>query len=241
MRLSFVLHLAAALGAAAAPLTTTTTTTTTTRLLHPRWTGTTRRTSQVTVVNHTKSAITCVSLAHKYSSVYKDGKEWARIDPGAAAQDWMKVSYNTGPFTTGRDWWLLTFYDDRGTTLYATAPNNFRAVVDALESVAGTLVLAASGAAAGAGVAFAGLTGVGGFLAPLAAIGIAKLTSDRLLSAEPTDGLKQHTLRVEDEGRLTAVIVNEDYTVTFRSASGDVSETVTAAVAVAKGKRTGRP
>ncbi|RDA87389.1 hypothetical protein CP532_6989 [Ophiocordyceps camponoti-leonardi (nom. inval.)] len=225
MRLSTVLHLGAALGAAAAPLTTTTR-----RHLHPRWTGTTRRSSQVTVVNKTGSAIICVSLTHKYSSVYKDGHEWARIEPGVAAQDWMTVSYNTGPLTTGRDWWLLTFYDEDGLSLYATAPNNFRAVVDALESVAGTLFLAASGAAAGVGAAVAGLSGVGGFLAPLAAIGIAKLTSDRMLSAEGTEGFKQHTLLAEDDGRLTAVIVNEDYTVTFRSTSGEVSDTVTAKV-----------
>ncbi|RDA91844.1 hypothetical protein CP533_3668 [Ophiocordyceps camponoti-saundersi (nom. inval.)] len=233
MRLSLIiLHLLSALGAAAVPTE-----------LQPRWTGTTRRTTRVTIVNRSPTAITSVSLKHKYSSVYKDSHEWARIETGSSARDWMTVSYNTGPLTTGQDWWLLTFYDDGGGTLYATAPNNFRAVFDALESVAGVLALAASGAAASlavagasgpaAAVAAGGLVAVGKFSAPLAAIGLAKFTADRILSSEPTDGFKQHTLREEDEWRPVYVIVHPDYTVTIRSNS-DESDTVTAAVEVKK-------
>ncbi|PFH56069.1 hypothetical protein XA68_17118 [Ophiocordyceps unilateralis] len=219
MRLSNALHLFTAL-ATAAPI------------LDRRWTGTTHRTSPVTIINKSGTSLSSISLVHKYSNIYKERHEWAYLAPGEKAADYMTVSYHTGPLTTGRDWWLLTFYTDQGRILYTTSPYNFRAAIDALESVASTLALAAAGAGAG----LAGFSGLGGFLAPLAAVALAKLTTDQMYNSESTAGMKQHILRAEDEMGIMHVVVNPDFTVHFLSRSG-LSTTGTVRGEVPRGLR----
>ncbi|KAL6900490.1 hypothetical protein GGI43DRAFT_383964 [Trichoderma evansii] len=62
-----------------------------------------KRTATVSIRNNTSKPIFAVSLLHKYSDVYKNRKEWAAIAAGDVTNETLKVEYNTGFFTTGRD------------------------------------------------------------------------------------------------------------------------------------------
>ncbi|KAM4058543.1 hypothetical protein HRG_006495 [Hirsutella rhossiliensis] len=174
--------------------------------------GTVKRTASVTIQNNAPEKIKSVSLIHKYSSVYKSRAEWPLIEQGKSPDpdNRTTVEYNTGPFTTGRDWWLLSFYNDDITINYMTNPNNFRDVVDFLESIGTVTTISLFGATAG-----------------VLAAAVAKATTDRLFDSETTVGFKQHILRSEDADKLTTIVINADYTITFKSESG-ISETVTA-------------
>ncbi|KJZ67933.1 hypothetical protein HIM_12678 [Hirsutella minnesotensis 3608] len=189
--------------------------------------GTVKRTANVTIQNNSPKNIKAVSLIHKYSSVYKSRAEWPLIEKGKSPgpDNQTTVEYNTGPFTTGRDWWLLSFYNDDITINYVTNPNNFRNVVDFLESIGSTTTITLFGATAGVLGMLAGpVTSVA---ASVAAATVAKATTDQLFDSETTVGFKQHILRSEDAGKLTTIVINADYTITFKSESG-ISETVTA-------------
>jgi hypothetical protein len=53
--------------------------------------------------------LTALSLIHKYSDNYKNKKDWASL-PNGQTSDELWVEYNTGAFTTGRDWWKVTWF-----------------------------------------------------------------------------------------------------------------------------------
>ncbi|RDA87697.1 hypothetical protein CP532_1781 [Ophiocordyceps camponoti-leonardi (nom. inval.)] len=193
-----------------------------------RWDwGTTKHTARVTIQNNSPGDIKSVSLVHKYSNVFKNRAEWPVIKKWTSPDyhHHAIVEYNTGPFTTGRDWWLLSFYTDDMSTNYITNPNNFRSVFDFLESIGPVVTISIAGATAGILGALAGpATGV---MASTAAAAVAKATTDRLFNAESTVGFKQHILRTEDADRITTIVINSDYTVTFYSQSETPSYTVT--------------
>ncbi|RDA93686.1 hypothetical protein CP533_4870 [Ophiocordyceps camponoti-saundersi (nom. inval.)] len=193
-----------------------------------RWDwGTTKRTARVTIKNNSPGDIKSVSLVHKYSDVYNNRAEWPVIKR-FTSPDYHHhaiVDFNTGPLTTGRDWWLLSFYTDDMSTNYFTNPNNFRNVFDFLESVGPTVTISIAGATAGILGALAGpATSV---IASTAAAAVAKATTDGLFNAESTVGFKQHILRTEDADRITTIVINRDYSVTFYSHSETPSYTVT--------------
>lgn len=100
--------------------------------------GTVKRTASVAVVNNSPQRITGVTVMHKYSSVYRDRSEWEAIEAGQMSEATMTVQYNTGPFTTGTDWWLLTWYTDDETKLHYTDPQNFRWIFDSIEGAGAT-------------------------------------------------------------------------------------------------------
>lgn len=182
----------------------------------------TKRTARVSVRNNTADAIVAVSVVHKYSDNYTNQGQWGIIPPGELADETMDVEYNTGAFTTGRDWWVITWFDPAMTTQRFSDPENFRNIVDALEKVAPSAVGAAAGAIAGLASSW---TGPGAVAARQAAKRVAKLATEQLTNDASTDGFKQHILRSEDEGELTEIVINGDLTITFKSKSGD-SETV---------------
>ncbi|CAM1503620.1 Fc.00g012110.m01.CDS01 [Cosmosporella sp. VM-42] len=182
----------------------------------------TKRTALVSVRNNTDSTIVGVSVVHKYSDNYTNDKQWGIIQSGELAGDQLEVEYNTGAFTTGRDWWVLTWYNLDMTTLYYSDPDNFRGIIDSLEEIAPDSIAAAAGAIAG----LAGsLTGPGAVAAAVGAAAVAKTTTSALFNSEATDGFKQHILREEDEDALTEIVINSDRTITFKSNSGN-SDTV---------------
>jgi hypothetical protein len=178
----------------------------------------TKRTAQVAIVNKTGKKLLSVTVAHKYSDNYKNDKTWELIQPNETTSETMKVEYNTGFGTTGRDWWFVTWADEEG-NVYSTSPQNFREIFDlfdkALTSAAEPLktlgLLVAVGSPEPTSKTIA---------AAAAATSALALT---LLNSESTTGFKQHILRSEDsERRNNIVISNEE--VSFESSSG-VSKT----------------
>ncbi|KAL6693828.1 hypothetical protein J3F84DRAFT_380022 [Trichoderma pleuroticola] len=185
---------------------------------------TTKRTASVSVRNNTSKPIVGISLVHKYSDVYKHRKEWAAVPAGDSSAESLKVEYNTGFFTTGRDWWFVSWYSQDMKTLYYSNPQNFRGTFDAIEKSASPELIFNAGMLLGPIALIAG----GPLLAAPAAVATlaaARATSDGLYDSEEMAGFKQHILREEDEGKVTEIIINEDETITFKSQSGD-SETV---------------
>lgn len=184
----------------------------------------TKRTAYAAVRNNTSEPLVGVSVVHKYSDNFKNQQQWGIIQPGEITADSLTVEYNTGEFTTGRDWWVITWYSKDMKTLYYSNPNNFRNIIDALESVAPDAIAAAAGATAGLSTS---LTGPGAVAAATATAVAAKATTAGLFNSEGTAGFKQHILRAEDEWQVTEIVINADRTITFKSKSGN-SDTVSA-------------
>ena len=182
----------------------------------------TKRTALASVRNNTDAPIVGVSVVHKYSDNYANEQQWGIILPGELGSEQLEVEYNTGAFTTGRDWWVVTWYNPEMTTLYYSDPENFRGIIDSLENIAPDAIAAAAGAIAG----LAGsLSGPGAVAAAVGAAAVAKTTTSALFNSESTDGFKQHILREEDEDAFTEIVINGDRTITFKSNSGN-SDTV---------------
>lgn len=175
----------------------------------------TKRTALATVQNSTDQPIFAVSLVHKYSDNYKNSKEWAVIKPGETAAEALTVEYNTGFGTTGRDWWLISWYNADMTVQYVSAPNNFRGIIDVLETIAPAVV---GGAAAAAAILVDAASASTTKAATAALVAIANKTTEKLTNDESTVGFKQHIVRSEDEGNVTKVIIGSD--ISFNSESG---------------------
>lgn len=167
-----------------------------------------KRQARVAVVNNTSEPIVAVSVVHKYSGTHKNRHEWPVIAAGKSSEGTMTVDYNTGAFTTGRNWWFVAWYNKDLTRRWYSNPTNFHDVIDKLETVDPQDIKAA-----GSGRE--------------AADNLARLTTEKLFNSESTAGFKQHILRVEDANRLTEIIINSDRTITFKSKSGR-SDTVAA-------------
>lgn len=183
----------------------------------------TKRSALVSVRNNTDTPLVGVSVVHKYSDNYKHEHQWGIIPPGELPEDKLTVEYNTGAFTTGRDWWVVTWFSPDMKTLYYSDPNNFRGIIDGLENLGPDVIAAVAGAIAG----LAGsLSGPGAVAAAAGAAAAAKVVTTGLFNSEGTDGFKQHILREEDEDSVTEIVVNGDRSITFKSNSGN-SDTVT--------------
>jgi len=176
----------------------------------------TTRTAQAVVQNYTNVPIKSVSLVHKYSNNHKNLGKWPWLAHGESSTP-LDVQYNTGAFTTGRDWWLVSWYSADYKTRYYSAPNNFRAGFDSLEQVAGPglfdVISAAQTAASSAGTVVK--------VAATVATNVAAATVSGAFNGESTDGFKQHILRGEDANRVTEVALHADGSVHWRSASGN--------------------
>ncbi|RFU75926.1 transmembrane amino acid transporter family [Trichoderma arundinaceum] len=184
---------------------------------------TTKRTASVSIRNNTSKPMVSISLVHKYSDVYKHRREWAAIPAGDTSSESLKVEYNTGFFTTGRDWWFISWYNQDMKTLHYSNPHNFRGTFDAIEKgVSGDAIVAAGTILAPIALVSGGILALP---AAMAAVAAAKATTDKLFDSGDTTGYKQHILRDDDAGKITEIIINEDQTITFKSQSGD-SETV---------------
>jgi len=183
----------------------------------------TRRTAFASVRNNTSGPLVAVSVVHKYSDNYKHQHQWGIIQPGEIPSDRWEVEYNTGAFTTGRDWWLVTWYSEDMKTLYYSNPNNFRGLFDTLDRTAPEAVGAAASLAT---KILASPTGpVGSIAAGFVAGRAAKATTALLFNTESTEGYKGHTLFEEDANSETEIIIRDNNTIIFKSKSG-VSETV---------------
>ncbi|ORX90687.1 hypothetical protein BCR34DRAFT_501828 [Clohesyomyces aquaticus] len=187
----------------------------------------TKRNALVKIQNNTPDTITGVSVSHKYSDVYKNQGDWTLpIAPGQLSTETMtEVEYNTGAFTTGRDWWMVTYHRENSASvrpnevkMWYSDPENFRSIIDFLEKAAPSLIKTAINVAKGSNPQL--------LPAAKAAQIVSKVMCKLMFNDESTAGFKQHILRSEDEGKVTVITINKDDTITFKSVSGK-SETVT--------------
>ena len=176
----------------------------------------TKRIANVSIQNMTSGPIVA-GFSHKYSNVYQDSGS-ALINP-IAVKKLGTAKYHTGFGTTGKDWWIVSFVDNKGCT-YISSPRNGRKFMDGLEkgtkyagleliqvgvTTAVTGLLTPDPVSAIAGVALGGIIG---------GLGSAMFG---LTNTESTAGFKQHILRSED-ANITVMVT--ETTATFMSPSG---------------------
>ncbi|KAH7397226.1 hypothetical protein BKA66DRAFT_437804 [Pyrenochaeta sp. MPI-SDFR-AT-0127] len=185
----------------------------------------TKRTALVKIQNDTPDPISGIGVSHKYSDVYKNQYDWSVIPPGGLSTEAMTVEYNTGIFTTGRDWWMITYHREEASSvrpnelkMWYSDPENFRNIIDFLEQAAPALIKTAINVAKGSNPQL--------LPAAKAAQVVSKVMCKLMFNDESTAGFKQHILRSEDEDRVTTIVINADNTITFKSKSGN-SNTVT--------------
>jgi len=170
----------------------------------------TTRITKVHVQNLTGLEIESVSVVHKYSNVFIDKHDWGRVDNGKMTRRPMKIRYNTGAFTTGQDWWLVTWkYKDNNSLRY-TSPNNFRGLIDTVERMH---ILPFEAVKASLSKAPA--------LQRLAHTPTAKLAGG-LMNTGSTKGFKKHLLRASDQANGVIITLSQN-SVAFDSASGHSS------------------
>lgn len=196
----------------------------------------TKRTCKVFVENRSGKEIETLTLIHKYSDNYKNSFTWVELPSGQTTKFPLPCEYNTGTFTTGKDWWLVEFTFKGDKAVYATAPNNFRGAFDAIEGAfikydlgkkIGNILGSVAGGAAGGAIGTAAAPGAGTTIGTAAgkAVGGAagslagKELQAALMNGEKTEGFKQHILRKADELTPTYIKIWSS-TVTFESASG---------------------
>lgn len=174
----------------------------------------TTRTGYIKVKNASSMNIKYITINHKYSDVYKELLSWPEnLAPGAEVPQGQAVKYNTGFLTTGVDWWVIMFADEKGNVYYSD-PNNFRGIIDFFEKaltvasgVIGGIALAdPEPATKAAGLAISGAANI-------------------LFNSESTSGFKRHMLTDEDENKDTYFIIKDNGEITITSPSG-TSETV---------------
>lgn len=179
----------------------------------------TTRTATAVVINYTGAPIYAVSLIHKYSNDFESHHEYSRVRHGYRTTSRRgAVKYNTGFFTLGKDWWLVSWYNEKFTRQYYSNPNNFRGIIDGLESVAPSLVSAAAGAVAGVATAASGPGAI--VAASVAAEAVATATSLVLFNSGTTAGFKQHILRKSDEKQLVRIYLYSNGRIRITSPSG---------------------
>lgn len=180
----------------------------------------TNRSATVNIMNLTGEPIVA-AYAHKYSNKFKDEGTTSSKQPVGVGliQKAGKARFRTGFGTTGKDWWIVSFVDDRGCA-YVSSPRNARKFVDGLEKSAiytgGILV------EVGVSTAVAGLLDpepvgkiAGGILGGITA-GLGA-TMVGLSNTESTAGFKQHILRGKDTSIL--IMINKKNAI-FQSKSG---------------------
>lgn len=96
----------------------------------------------------------------------------------------------------------------------------------------------ACAAAAGilAALPAAAVSGPGAITAGVAAVVAAKAVTSHIFNSESTKGFKQHILREEDANKLMKIVIHEDVSISFESASG-ISRTVSKYIKIPLGER----
>ncbi|MCR9137148.1 MAG: hypothetical protein NXI27_14205 [Alphaproteobacteria bacterium] len=171
----------------------------------------TKRTAWVVVDNQTGEDILSLTINHKYSDEYKNSYTFDKVLKHQRKSKKVEVEYNTGAFTTGKDWWRVSWVQMDGTPrLFYSDPQNLRGFVDFMEGAGDYLIPAAFAAAgAAAGTACTGATGgacaPAGIAATAGAIAAGQALSNKMMNDESTKGFKQHILRKADEGKTVTI------------------------------------
>lgn len=159
---------------------------------------------QTTVVleNDTSKDWLSAGVIHKYSDNYKDKQDWGKIKKGDTTPPFT-VNYNVGAFTTGQDWWSVSWIDDKG-HMFITDPNNFRNIVDFLEKITGPLAKLAGT------LSTVAISDPEPFSkAAAAALAITSAATAILANSESTAGFKSFILREEDSGSKVRIKVTD--------------------------------
>lgn len=100
-----------------------------------------QRIADICINNKTNYYVLSLKFSHKYSDVYKDTycqNSSVIVDPHSVV-GWTSVTFNTGRFTTGQDWfhikWLSIDPSNGKCYLNETNPKNFRWLFDAAEKL----------------------------------------------------------------------------------------------------------
>jgi len=193
----------------------------------------TKRTANVIVKNQTGGDLLTVHVCHKYSDNYKHQKDFAGIlQNGQSTNETMRVEYNTGFGTTGRDWWYVAFTMADG-SFYMSNPGNCREFIDGFEKVGkGALnvigglcavqtpaigMQAYQASSAGYSMLGSAYGAYAGAVGVASAIGL--VVANCMMNTESTAGFKQHILRAEDAGKNTEIIITKEQ-IKFESRSG---------------------
>jgi len=182
--------------------------------------GQTRRSAGVRVQNATRKTLSSVTVAHKYSDNYNDWYRWENVPAGTKTSYDMTVWYNTGIFTTGKDWWIVmwTYEKDANSVyLHYTDPQNFRPFIDVFERVS---IYGIPITTAVIGAVACAQCGPGATMAMAAGIVIGNMLVKTALNTESTAGFKQHILRDEDSGNSNTIVIYDNGSVEFKSRSG---------------------
>ena len=183
----------------------------------------THRQAKVMVQNCTGQKILSVSVGHKYSDDYNNKNDWkGPIDDNSTTSDNMLVDYTTGAFTTGRDWWTVSWVTEDGKS-YVTDPDNFRGTVDFIENIGSKVSAPLATLAVSITTALALApepTVTKAAAAAVAAVAVTSLVVGGMCNSESTSGFKQHILREEDQDEPIKIILNTKE-VKFHSKSGD--------------------
>ncbi|KAJ7908103.1 hypothetical protein B0H13DRAFT_2498866 [Mycena leptocephala] len=75
---------------------------------------------------------------------------------GELTRDPLAVDYNTGFLTTGKDWWLITWFHPDMKRIWYSSPNNMRGFFDFADNLLPDAIAGAAGAVAGLGTSFTG-------------------------------------------------------------------------------------
>jgi hypothetical protein len=180
--------------------------------------------ADIQIANKTGREILFVTVTHKYSDNYTNTKTWGNLPNGVVTKEPLVAEYNTGLFTTGKDWWIVTWQFKGDNALYVTSPKNLQAALAAehgaeffsRQALPIAARLAATAAKAGK---------VAGAIGGPHADAMGSL----LAQSESTVGFKQHILKDVDSNqyRRPTVIEIGDKEVKFYSPSGpSISEFV---------------
>lgn len=126
---------------------------------------------------------------------------------------WFSVAHVTGFGTTGRDWWVVSWYNSDLKNYCNTDPNNFRGFFDAVDHVAPALITAVP-AVANPIITEGDIESTG------KADELAWATTSALFNSEGTKGYKQHILRIDDSQRFVDIHIKTGGNVEIRSPSG---------------------
>ncbi|MDC9622658.1 hypothetical protein PSI22_13690 [Xenorhabdus sp. XENO-7] len=177
-----------------------------------------KRIANVAICNETEQKILSIEVLHKYSDVYNNrfDNDGEGIDNRACTMKIMKAEYHTGDFTTGRDWWMVTWTTEDGLT-HLTSPHNYRGTIDTYEKIGGQLLPIVSGLALQTAITSPEPT----TKAIAAAIATTTLIANSFINSESTAGYKQHILREEDASNNKIILTRNE--VKFVSNSGESS------------------
>lgn len=180
------------------------------------------RGAEVVIETDVKDNIDAVIVAHKYSDLYRQylaNTEWEASGSTLISKDPFFVTYNTGPMTTGMNWWIVLAITKDGKFMISNPQNlgkiNLGKIIDNITKVTDTVL--------GFVLPVVATSAVADPLSCAAWIGVSVVYC--FINGESIEGFKGHTLSFEDHLKTTRIIIGKS-AVTFKSPSGSSATTM---------------